>query len=70
MGYGQDTVKIRTLRNKVRYLSILRADRTRNPRITYSRLYSSVLLIHQDLPAPPGPAVFSMYQFCPYPVRT
>jgi hypothetical protein len=28
-GYGQDTVKIRTLRNKVRYLSILRAARTR-----------------------------------------
>jgi hypothetical protein len=26
-GYGRDTAKIRTLRNKVRYLSILRADR-------------------------------------------
>ena len=55
--YGQDTVKIRTLRNKVRYLSILRADRTRIPRTTYSRACSSALLIHQDLPALAGPAV-------------
>jgi hypothetical protein len=53
-GYGQDTVKIRTLRNKVRCLSILGADRTRIPRTTYSRPCSSALLIHQDLPAPAG----------------
>jgi hypothetical protein len=56
-GYGQDTAKIRTLRNKVRYLSILRADRTRIRRTTYSRPCSSALLIHQDLSALAGPAV-------------
>jgi hypothetical protein len=52
-GYGQ----IRTLRNKVRYFSILRADRNRIPRTTYSRPCSSALLIHQDLPAPAEPVV-------------
>ena len=72
MGYGQDTAKIRTLRNKVRYLSlsILQAERTRIPRTTDSRPCSSTLLIHQDFVRACRASRCSMYQFCPYPVRT
>jgi hypothetical protein len=69
-GYGQDTAKIRTLRNKVRYLSILQAERTRIPRTTDSRPCSSTLLIHQDFVRACRASRCSMYQFCPYPVRT
>jgi hypothetical protein len=43
---------------------------TRIPRTTYSRPWSSALLIHQDLPALAGPAVALCTNFavsCPYP---